>query len=76
MFYAELIEDCKIVDHVIFLSIAEFAPYREKGWSSTPDTDTIADKLIIENLAGESLEDMGVEENFEEEDGAFHANTQ
>lgn len=69
MFYAELIKDCKIVERGVFLSIAEFVPYREKGWSAAPDNDILADKMIIENLAGESLEDMGLEEHFEEAAG-------
>jgi len=55
-----------ISDRGVFISIAEFAPYREKGWSSSPDNDFLADKLIVENLVGESLEDMGLEEAFEE----------
>lgn len=66
MFYAERIENCEIVERGVFLSIEEFLPYREKGWSGTPDTDAMADQFIIENLAGESLEDMGLVEHFEE----------
>jgi len=69
MFYAERIENCKIVERGVFLSIEEFLPYREKGWSGSPDTDFLADKMIVENLAGESLEDMGLEEAFEESIG-------
>lgn len=64
MFYAERIENCVIVEQGVFLSIEEFLPYREKGWSGSPDTDDVADKLIIENLAGKSLEDMGLTEHF------------
>lgn len=53
MFYAERIENCEIVERGVFLSMDEFLPYREKGWSGTPDTDAMADQLIIENLAVE-----------------------
>ena len=71
MFYAEKLGDPDkgepyIADRGVFMSIAEFAPYREKGWSGSPDNDFLADKFIVENLACESLEDMGLEEAFEE----------
>jgi len=46
MFYAELVEDCVIVEKGVFMSLAEFLPYRQKGWSGTEETNKAADKLI------------------------------
>lgn len=71
MFYAERLGDHTkgepyIAERGIFLSIEEFLPFREKGWRGTEDTNEMADRMIIENTVGESLEDMGLEEHFEE----------
>jgi len=46
LFYAEKIEDCKIVERGIFTSIEEFVPYRKLGWSGTQETDKATDELI------------------------------
>ena len=46
MFYAEKIEDCKIAERGVFLSMDEFLPYRRAGWSGTEATDKAADAMI------------------------------
>ena len=46
MFYAERIEDCKIAERGVFLSLAEFLPYRRAGWSGTEATDKAADAML------------------------------
>jgi len=46
MFYAERIEDCKIIERGVFVSVEEFIPYREKGWSGTKEIDKVADEII------------------------------
>jgi hypothetical protein len=47
MFYAEKIENNRIAEKGIFLSLAEFIPYRLAGWSGTKDTDRAADAAIM-----------------------------
>lgn len=46
MIYAELVDDYRIVDKGVFLSMAEFLDYRAKGWSSAPDIDAEADARL------------------------------
>jgi hypothetical protein len=46
MFYAERIEDCKIAERGVFLSMEEFLPYRRAGWSGTEATDKAANAMI------------------------------
>ena len=47
MFYAERIDDYRIVEKGVFLSIGEFVPYRIKGWSGTKETNRAADAAIM-----------------------------
>lgn len=47
MFYAERIEGTKIVEKGVFLSIAEFVPYRRAGWTGTKETNRAADAAMM-----------------------------
>ena len=58
MFYAEKIEGCEITERGVFLSIAEFAPYRKAGWSGTTETDRMTD-LYLEGDENEKRMDSG-----------------
>lgn len=51
MFYAERIGDPDkgepwIAEQGVFLSIAEFAPYRALGWEGTKETNEAADAFL------------------------------
>ena len=49
MFYAERMGEegePYIAERGIFLSIAEFAPYRKAGWSGTRETNAAADAYL------------------------------
>ena len=41
------------VEQGVFLSLAEFAAYRQQGWSSTPHNDMLADRLLNETTQDE-----------------------
>lgn len=47
MFYAERIEGTKIAEKGVFLSIAEFLPYRRAGWTGTEETNRMADIAMM-----------------------------
>lgn len=44
-----------IAEKGIFLSMEEFLPYRAKGWSSCPENDKEADRLIAEIRQDEEI---------------------
>lgn len=51
MFYAERLGDKSkgepyIAERGVFYSIAEFAPYREKGWEGTTETNAATDAFL------------------------------
>jgi hypothetical protein len=48
MIYAERILDDNSLEKGVFLSLEEFLPYREQGWSSTSDINEIADAMLKE----------------------------
>ena len=47
MFYAERIADGE-KERGVFLSIAEFAPYRALGWESTGEINSAADAYLFQ----------------------------
>lgn len=48
MIYAERYDDTTgyIAEKGVFLSMEDFLPYRQEGWSSTTEIDARADELI------------------------------
>lgn len=54
LFYAERLGDHAkgepyIAERGVFMSIAEFAPYRAKGWEGTKETNEAADAFLCAN---------------------------
>ena len=45
-FYAERIDNNEIVEKGVFTSIAEFAPYRQYGWSATDPINAQTDAFL------------------------------
>jgi hypothetical protein len=54
MFYAERIGgpgEPYIAERGVFMSLAEFAPYRAKGWEGTKETNAAVDAFIAKQTA-------------------------
>jgi len=51
MFYAERVSDGLIAEKGVFLSLAEFLPYRRKGWEGTDETNAAADAVCAQDDA-------------------------
>ena len=47
MIYAERAEGFDTPEKGVFLSIAEFAPYRARGWSGTAEVNHAADAYLF-----------------------------